>query len=161
MNTQAITPRSDAGETYIKDQKVYWDFNNNNLLEVEISSICAIGEYTTIHALHRNEWFIVFVLQENETLQVSAYAQGMQEVLTELSAILGTEIIGKLAMASDFKSNVIFPPPLAGQELYELKVIESKTWFDRFRARLGFGYPLELVLKKEVSKLTAGENQHK
>lgn len=161
MSAQVIIPRRDSGEAYIKDQKIYWDFNNNNLLEVEISSICAIGEYTTMHALHRNEWYIVFVLPRNETLQVSAYAHGMQEVLTELSAMLGAEMIGKLAMASDFKSNVIFPQLLAGQELYELKVIESKTWFDRFRARLGFGYPLELVLREEVSKLTEGETSNK
>ena len=88
------------------------------------------------------------------TLQVSAYADGMQQVLTELSATFGTDINGKLAQETDFKSNVIFPSSLVGKELYELKVIESKTWFDRFRSRLGFGDPLELVLKQEVFELT-------
>lgn len=154
MTSQPISPRQDSGKAYIKNQKIYWDFNDNNLLEVEIASICAIGEYTTVHALHRNEWFIVFVLQNGDNLQVSAYADGMQQVLTELSATFGTEIKGKLAQETDFKSNVIFPSSLVGKELYELKVIESKTWFDRFRSRLGFGDPLELVLKQEVSELT-------
>ncbi|HEY1056373.1 MAG TPA: hypothetical protein VGE24_14600 [Emticicia sp.] len=153
MTAQAITPRQDSGKTYIRDQKIYWDFNGNNLLEIEIASICAIGEYTTVHALHRNEWFIVFVLSSTESLQVSMYADGMQKVLTELSLLFCTEIMGKLALETDFKSNVLFPSSLAGKELYELKVIESKTWFDRFRARLGFGYPVELVLRPEVSEL--------
>ncbi|MEJ6980333.1 hypothetical protein WG906_07720 [Pedobacter sp. P351] len=152
MSTQEITPRNDAGRTYINNQKIYWDFNDSNLLEVEIASISAIGEYTTVHALHRNEWFIVFILNQKEALQISAYAQGMQEVLEKLSEILSSEIAGKLAMASDFKSNVIYPEQLAGQELYELRIIESKTWFDRFRARMGFGDPLELVLKKYVNE---------
>ncbi len=154
MTSQPISPRQDSGKAYIKNQKIYWDFNDNNLLEVEIASICAIGEYTTVHALHRNEWFIVFVLQNGDNLQVSAYADGIQQVLTELSATFGTEIKGKLAQETDFKSNVIFPSSLVGKELYELKIIESKTWFDRFRSRLGFGDPLELVLKQEVSELT-------
>jgi hypothetical protein len=156
MTPQSISPRKDSGKTYIKDQKIYWDFNDNNLLEVEIASICAIGEYTTVHALHRNEWYIVFVLQNAEDLQVSAYADGMQEVLVQLSATFDTEINGKLAQETDFKSNIIFPSSLIGKELYELKVIESKTWFDRFRARLGFGEPLELILRQEVSELTKG-----
>lgn len=154
MTSQPISPRKDSGKAYIKNQRIYWDFNDSNLLEVEIASICAIGEYTTVHALHRNEWFIVFVLQNGDNLQVSAYADGMQQVLTELSATFGTDINGKLAQETDFKSNVIFPSNLVGKELYELKVIESKTWFDRFRSRLGFGDPLELVLKQEVSELT-------
>lgn len=155
MSTQVITPRNDAGRTYINNQKIYWDFNDNNLLEVEIASIFAIGEYTTVHALHRNEWFFVFILNKKESLQISAYALGMHEVLVELSEILGSEITGKLAMASDFKSNVIYPKQLAGKELYELRIIESKTWFDRFRARMGFGNPLELVLKEYVIELMA------
>ena len=118
MTSQPISPRQDSGKAYIKNQKIYWDFNDNNLLEVEIASICAIGEYTTVHALHRNEWFIVFVLQNGDNLQVSAYADGIQQVLTELSATCGTEIKGKLAQETDVKINVIFTSSLVGKELY-------------------------------------------
>jgi|GEM_PF-1025786 len=150
MKLESITPRNDAGKVYLNDQKIYWDYNNNNLLEIDISTIFAIGEYTTMHSFHRNEWFIVFALKNKESFQISAYAHGMEEVLTELSAILHTELNYKLALATDFQSNVIYPVQLLGQEFYELKIIESKTWFDRFRARLGFGNPIELVIRNEV-----------
>lgn len=150
MNLESITPRSDAGKVYLNGGKIYWDYNGNNLLEINFSSITAIGEYTTIHSFHRNEWFIVFTLANAETFQISAYANGMAEVLTSLSFLLNAPLNYKLALATDFQSNVIYPVKLWGKEFYELKVIESKTLFDRFRARLGFGNPLELVIREEV-----------
>ena len=145
-----ITPRPDAGRVYIENDKLYWDVNEQNLLAIEIASIQVIGEYTTIHALHINEWFFVFVLSSEETFQVSAYATGMNDVLSDLCSRLQAELHPKLAQDKDFKSNVIYPPALAGKEMYELRVIESKTWLDRFRARLGFGNPVDLVLRDEV-----------
>ena len=153
MNGQPIIPREDTGRVYITDDKLYWEVENTNLLEISIPAIRAIGEYTTMHARFRNEWFLVFVLDGGETSQISAYAEGMNDVISQLSAILSSELRPGLALATDFKSNVIWPPQLTGQELYELKIKEAKTWFDRFRARLGFGDPVELVLKNSVKEL--------
>lgn len=150
MKLELITPRNDAGIVYIKDQKIHWDYNDNNLLEINISTIRAIGEYTTIHSFHRNEWFFVFALNNKENFQISAYATGMDNVLTELSSILNTELNYKLNLATDFQSNVIYPVQLWGKEFYELKIAESRTLFDRFRARLGFGSPIELIIRNEV-----------
>ncbi|MBC8054632.1 MAG: hypothetical protein H7Y13_16355 [Sphingobacteriaceae bacterium] len=152
MNDQTIIPRDDTGKVFIKNNILFWTIADNTLLEINIADVQVIGEYTTMHAVYRNDWFIVFLLKGEETYQVSAYAQGMQGLLAEISEIVGTGIRATLSLATDFKSNVMWPANLAGQELYELKIIESKSWFDRFRARLGFGSPLELVLTDGVKK---------
>lgn len=153
MSGHPIIPRDDTGKVYIEDDTLHWDVDNNSLLAFKVSSIRVIGEYTTMHARFRNEWFVVFILEGEETFQVSAYARGMNEVLSELSEIFGHQIVPHLALATDFKSNVIWPPVLAGQGLYELRIVESKTWFDRIRARLGFGNPVELIFTDGVKKL--------
>lgn len=153
MAISVITPRTDAGKTYIKDQKVFWEISEENILEINISAIRAIGEYTTMHALHRNEWFTVFALSENESFQISTYAAGMEDVLKQLSEVLNSPFEPKLASARDFQSNTLWPGSIAGNTFYELRIIEAKTLFDRFRARLGFGSPVELVFTDSVREV--------
>ncbi|HEX8547026.1 MAG TPA: hypothetical protein VF691_08710, partial [Cytophagaceae bacterium] len=139
MDDSAIIPRDDTGRVYLKENLLIWELSGSSLLEIDRSKIRLIGEYTTMHAVFRNDWFIVFLASGDEPLQVSAYANGMSEVLKELSVLLNANLNPKLTQATDFKSNVIWPAGLTGNALYELKIIESKSWFDRFRARLGFG----------------------
>lgn len=153
---EAISPRQDCGKVSINEDHITWEANAVPLLKIDISKIAALGEYTTVHALHRNEWFIVFIFDENETYQVSTYAEGMQEVLEKLSGLLNCEISPKLALESDFKSNILWPQELSGTQLYQLKVMEPKSFFDRFRARLGFGSPLELVLNEPLLESIRG-----
>lgn len=152
MDEQTIIPRDDAGKVYIQNNTMVWEVDSKSMLEINIPAICIIGEYTTMHAVFRNDWFIVFVLNAEETFQISAYANGMQEVLQQLSQLLKAEIKPKLGSATNFKSNVVWPAEISGQQLYRLQVIESKTWFDRFRARLGFGDPVELVFSDSVKE---------
>jgi hypothetical protein len=152
----AISSRPDCGKVSIEENHIIWKIDKEILLDLDISRVIALGEYTTIHALHRNEWFIVFIYNEDETYQISAYAEGMQQALEKMSELLNYEISVQLALKTDFSSNVLWPPQLDGIELYELRVIESKTFFDRFRARLGFGNPLELVLNSKLRELIQG-----
>ena len=157
MSIPQISPRHDAGNVVLKEGLIYWNANGRTLLNVSVASITIIGEYTTVHALHKNEWFLVCVLKEGEMLQISMYADGMYEVLTQLSLAFESEFSPALEDARDFKSNVIWPLEYAGQELYELKVKESKSFFDRFRARLGFGDPVELVLRENLNTQLASK----
>ena len=150
MESQTIIPRDDTGKVYIENNTLFWDVAEANLLKIDIDAVRVIGEYTTVHALFRNDWFIVFVLDHEKSFQISAYAQGMNEVLDKLSKSLNSSIKVQLALCTDFKSNVIWPQDLSGQELYELKIIESRSLFDRLRARLGFGDPVELVFRDSV-----------
>lgn len=153
MTEEIIKARTDSGIIYIKTQKIYWEYLSKNLLEIEIGDIKAIGEYTTPHALHKNEWFIVFILQSRE-FQISTYAKGMTEVLEQLSIHFNSRVFGRLGTAETFESNIIYPPELKGQNMYSIEIKKTKTWFDRFRGRLGFGYPMELVLTKELADLS-------
>ncbi|HEY0055384.1 MAG TPA: hypothetical protein VGB63_08515 [Pedobacter sp.] len=152
----AFTSRPDCGKVFIEQNHIIWEVDQKILIDLDISRIVTLGEYTTIHALHRNEWFIVFIYSEEETYQISAYAEGMQQALEKMSQFLSYEICVKLALKTDFCSNILWPQELAGSELYELRVIESKRFFDRFRARLGFGNPLELVLNSKLRELIQG-----
>lgn len=150
MSIPTINSRSDTGKVFLDDQKIRYVVNAVEVLQIDIAAIRVIGEYTTIHALHKNEWFLVLVLAGEEMFQISMYAEGMNEVLTHLSNTLHSDFALLLEDERAFKSNVIWPEKLAGKELYELKIIESKKWFDRFRVRMGFGNPVELVLRDEV-----------
>lgn len=153
MSIPVIAYREDSGRVKIENGEIYWKAEYTNLLKIPINRIRIIGEYTTIHALHKNEWFIVFVLDNEDMFQMSMYAMGMTDVLNELSQTFNTEFSPLLEDEREYKSNVIWPVPVAGQELYELKVKESRTFFDRFRARLGFGNPVELILTDKVKTI--------
>ena len=152
MDNQTIVARDDAGKVYIQNNTLVWEVDSKNMLEIKIPAIRIIGEYTTMHAVFRNDWFMVFVLNAEETFQISAYAVGMQDALQQLSQLLNADVQPQLGSATNFKSNVIWPAEISGQELYRLQVIESKTCFDRFRARLGFGDPVELVFTDIVKE---------
>ena len=150
MSIPTINSRSDTGKVFLEDQKIRYVVNAVEVLVIDLPAIRIIGEYTTIHALHKNEWFLVVVLEREEMFQISMYAEGMNEILTHLCATLNTDFTLLLEDERAFKSNVIWPEKLAGKDLYDLKIIESKKWFDRFRVRMGFGNPVELVLRDEV-----------
>lgn len=150
MSIPAFAYRNDSGRVKIEEGFIFWKAESQNLLKVAVADIRIIGEYTTAHALHKNEWFVVFVFANEDMFQMSMYAQGMTEVLEELSQKLETEFTPLLENEREYKSNVIWPLEIAGQDLYELRIKESKTLFDRFRARLGFGNPIELILTDQV-----------
>lgn len=150
MSIPVIAYREDSGRVKIENGEIYWKAEYTNLLKIPVNRIRIIGEYTTIHALHKNEWFVVFVLDNEDMFQMSMYAMGMMDLLTELSQTFNAEFSPLLGDEREYKSNTVWPPQIAGQELYELKVKESRTFFERFRARLGFGDPVELILTDKV-----------
>jgi hypothetical protein len=141
-----------SGYSFIKDGWIYWNQGNSNLLTLEIDKIKVIGEYSTEGGPFVDDWFIVFVMSIDEVNQISAHAEGLEKVLKELSESKGTGVVGSLFYSTQWKTNVIWPKELEGQELFELVNLPPKNRWERLKIRIGLGSVVESHLTEELKQ---------
>ena len=92
-----------------------------------ISEITLIGEYTNEDGPMSDDYFLVF-LSDNEPdwLEASFYGEGRDEVLKELSDILGSKLTCGLAHSTTFMSQVIWPDDKKGKRVFDF---QPSGWF--------------------------------
>lgn len=88
--------------------------------QLAVSDIAAIGEYTNQSGPIQDDWFVVFVSRSSaQFFLASAYAAGLDHLRSSLGAMLGFSLAPSLANSTNFKSVVLWPPHLAGNELIQ------------------------------------------
>ena len=97
--------------------------------QVRISDIKVIGEHTDDHGPYVDDYFFVFLTQR-QTYEASFYAEGRDEVLTELSRALGRQLSCELVRITEFQSRVMWPADLEGQPLFDFvpKPRSGRVW---------------------------------
>ena len=79
----------------------------------------AIGEYTTATGPFLDDYFIVFVTDESDRwYEASFYADDRDLFLSALSKLLGDEINPGLCNSTNWKTRVLWPKRLEGEELF-------------------------------------------
>jgi hypothetical protein len=141
-----------SGRTYIKDETIIWDSNEGLLSQIPIKDIKVIGEYTTSAGPSIDDWFFVFVLNSDSIKEVSAYATGTQEMLRQVGQRLNTELSGQLANSANWKSNVLWPTSLFGQELFRLTEKESTGTWEKIKSKFGLTNKQEIELTDKLKK---------
>lgn len=91
-----------------------------------MGGVRVIGEYTTQDGPLVDDWFVVFVLGEQEWVEVPCYAGGVPDSLRNLGSILGTSLELGLQTSTDFASQVLWPPSLAMYPLFEYRTMPAK-----------------------------------
>lgn len=106
-----------------------------------LSNIVLMAEYTTNEGPWMDDYFLVFVAADGNTLNIataSFYSDGRDEILRNLTQRWVTAIELPLFNSTQWASRVVWPPELVGREYFESKEVEPKTLSDKLR-RLAFG----------------------
>ncbi len=128
-----------ATKVFLADKCVVLTQGSKEVVRIPIDSIKLIGEYTTANGPVADDWFIVFMTSEKNWTQISHYTPGMLEMLQELGAHLEAEVIGSLAYSTSWKTNIIWPQQVAGQEMWDAISEVPTTLVGRLKKALGLG----------------------
>jgi hypothetical protein len=121
---------------YLFDEKLVYKLVAGEIVwDVPIDTLILIAEYTTNEGPMRDDYFLVFGCCEHDQLfemKCSFYALDaiatMETLLKKLNA--GTTL--GLASSTEWKSNIVWPPKLAGKPFFENVELVPKT----FKARI-------------------------
>jgi hypothetical protein len=141
-----------SGRTYIKDETIVWDSDEGLVSQIPIKDIKIIGEYTTSAGPMYDDWYFVFILHSDNIQQVSAYATGAHEMLGQLGHRLNFELAGQLANSADWKTNVLWPTSLRGQNLYTLTEKKPKGTWEKIKTKFGLNDNKEIELTDNLKK---------
>lgn len=103
--------------------------------EIPISNIRVIGEATNDHGPYLDDYFLCFATDANHWYEASFYAPNRDEFLKSLENEIGTELELKLVTSTNYDSNVLWPPHLAGMKMFSYKPGQPETWIGRLLAR--------------------------
>lgn len=115
---------------------------------VEIDDILLIAEYTTNEGPYCEDYFLVFVTKPN-IYQCTFYAEGTNTIIEQLSAIFNKPLQLKLCDSTDWKSNVIWPTQLEGNEYFHFTKIKPNKLLSKIRAVL-LGPQLEYKIAQPI-----------
>ena len=94
--------------------------NNQIIWTLKISHLKFIGEYTTAQGPFLDDYYFVFSEKEKDWWQAPNQAIKNENFWTDLGIKLGQPIAPHLFASTDWKTNVLFPKNLEGQELFKL-----------------------------------------
>ncbi|MCF7956681.1 MAG: hypothetical protein K9M75_12835 [Phycisphaerae bacterium] len=103
------------------DGMIKYQFQDQVTWELAVSEIKVIGEYTNQNGPFADDYFYVFITNLDVWYEASFYAHGRDSFFRKLGAELHQELHGTLVASADFNSNIIWPPSLAGKEMFEFR----------------------------------------
>lgn len=85
-----------------------------------------------------DDYFFVFVSKNDQSwYEASFYTDGRDDFLVKLGLKLKSELHCKLVYSTDFKSRIMWPPELEGQEMFKfIPEAKSATLLGRLRQRI-------------------------
>ena len=106
---------------------------------IAITDILLIAEFTTDAGPKTDDYFLVFVTREQGDLyysNVTMYAAGIDESLTQLENILGSSLELALHASTKWNSRVVWPPELAGSPYFRYEQVIPEGFWDWLRSRV-------------------------
>jgi len=55
-----------SGKVRLQDDQIFWDYDNKNILEIDINEIVVIGEYTNSDGPYFDDWFLTLVTKDGQ-----------------------------------------------------------------------------------------------
>lgn len=165
MATQPIIQREiSSGKINFQGKVIIWHMPNGDSVSIDLDQVVVIGEYTAAHGPFIDDWYLAFIYKNGDWKEISVYAEGYDELMQYLSALLGIDFTKPfLANSTEWKSYVRYPANLERKELFVLipptGYKKATTIFQRIKLALGFGVygkarGIELTgeVKAEVAK---------
>ncbi len=118
--------------------------------KLELSQLVVVGEYTTPEGPGADDRFLVLVEESGTCREVAFDLENLPTILAELSRYLSFKIEGRLANRTDFASVVLWPPQLAGTELFRFSTEAPHSLLGKLGRLLGLDRTrIELSLQVE------------
>lgn len=99
--------------------------------ELPVSAIRVVGETTNQNGPYVDDYFLCFASGADSWYEASFYAEGRDEFLNSLERFLRCELHLSLVGSTDFASNVLWPPHLAGKPMFTFTPVQPTTWIGR------------------------------
>ena len=96
--------------------------------ELPLSAVRVIGEMTNDHGPFLDDYFFCFATAADRCYEASFYAEGREDFLKSLAIVLGCDLPMSLVGSTDYDSNVLWPPHLAGRPMFSFIPEQPKTW---------------------------------
>ena len=138
-----------AGRLEVENKILSIYFGGNEKLDIKVSELKVIGEFTTDADPIATDWYLILVKENNEVVYLPVYAVGFQEAIKKLSEVLGEEISPKLFSSIQFDSNILFPKNLKDKKLFDFEGINPSGIWDKIKLNLGFK-SITPILRKEI-----------
>jgi hypothetical protein len=133
----------------------------NQSWSISVSDIVLIAEYTTGGGPNVDDYFLVFVTREQGEFyysNVTMYAAGINESLTELERVMGCSFDLALSSSTNLSSRVVWPAKLAGSAYFRYDQVVPEGFWDRLRSKVQ-GKRIESHVADSVCEYLAGLDQ--
>jgi hypothetical protein len=120
-------------------------------VQIPIKDIKIVGEFTTTAGPFQDDWFYVFILDKEDIREISAYAIGTEEVLKQVGQQINADIFGQLAASADWKTNILWPTILRGQELFKTTDKQQTNIWGKLKSKIGLA-DKEVELTDDLKK---------
>ena len=90
--------------------------------QLPVSEVSAIGEYTNEDGPFADDYFLVFITQNDSGwFEGSFYGEGRDELVRGLSILLSTEISLGGSRSTTFTSRILWPEKMRGEAVFDFK----------------------------------------
>lgn len=153
--SQRQKPDEDSGIVSIIGDKILWHNEDIVFAAMNLSDIAIIGEHTNNSGPWFDDWFITLVGKNGQWINISWYANGVDELTKILSEKFQAGLnISNLANSTIWNSIVRYPETLKDKPVFILVPSifykEPKTFFDRILFAMGLG-KFNTTKQKELS----------
>ncbi len=133
-----------SGKVRLQDEKIFWDYDNKNVLQIDITDIIVIGEYTNSDGPYFDDWFLTFVTKDGHWQSIPWYAEDIDALTNLLCDKFQSDLNRSyLTGSTKWASIVRHPTHLKNEILFKLTPTETfkepKTFFDKIISSIGFG----------------------
>lgn len=155
-----IKKENSSGIVRLEGDKIFWDYDNKNILQIGPNDIVVIGEYTNSDGPYFDDWFIAFVTKDGQWQSIPWYADNIDELTQYLSNKFQQDLnVTYLAGSTELKSIIRYPSHLKEKTLFtltpSLTYKAPKNVFDKILSSVGFGNfdtTQNITLTEEVQK---------
>lgn len=129
--------RHHAGRARIIDDRVVLEYLHDPKVEIPISNIKLIGEYTTENGPQLDDYFMVFYYSDNSYAVISMYAENLNEMIDELAVIMKTKLDSHLVNSTVWNSNILWPSKSKGERLWVVVKAKPKGIIESIKMLFG------------------------
>jgi hypothetical protein len=126
--------QEDSGKLWVDGDVVRYESKTYDSWHARIADIRLIGEMTNQNGPSADDYFICVVATADGCwLQASFYADGRDDLLSQLGERLGAALVLQLCNSTDFASRILWPPHLVGQPMFKFTDVVPRGFFQRLR----------------------------
>ena len=149
-----------SGIVRLQGEKFFWDYENENIVHININDIVVIGEYTNFDGPYNDDWFLTFITKDGHWQSIPLYADNIDKLTQYLSNKFHQDLNETyLANSTEWKSIVRYPTHLIGKTLFTLTPSSTykkpKTFLNKVLSSVGLGkfdILQNITLTEEVKK---------